>query len=299
MIRPTLRQMEYLIALEDERSFSSAADICNVTQSTLGAGIRELENILDQPLVNRGQRKNITLTTYGTEVSSEARKILEDTDKLTARAKHMKAPMSGPLRLGVIPTIAPYFLPTILPTIKKNFPDLELELHEDLSDRLIEHIKKGTLDMVLMAFPFETPDMSQMILFKEPFLLASPKEHTPHTKPLNTSDIDPCSLLLLEDGHCLSDHAITACGLQKPSQRKAYSATSLQTLIQLVGHNYGMTLLPQMAIHGLPDTISLTAFNDPKPTRDIGLAWRHGHPRRTEFETLGKAMINKKPHTKA
>lgn len=291
-MRPTLRQMEYLIALEDEKSFSAAADICNITQSTLGAGIRELENILDHPLVNRGQRKNITLTTFGTEVVHEARQILGDTDKLTARAKHIKTPLSGPLRLGIIPTIAPFFLPTILPTIQKHFPALELELHEDLSDRLVENIRKGTLDMVLMAFPFETPDMTQMLLFEEPFFLASPKAREPHVKTLNTGDIDAGDLLLLEDGHCLRDHALAACGLQKLRQRKAYSATSLPTLIQLVSHNYGMTLLPEMALQNLPKNISITPFNTPKPTRDIGLAWRRDHPRRTEFETLGKTMLN-------
>lgn len=291
-MRPTLRQMEYLIALEDEKSFSAAAEICNITQSTLGAGIRELENILDQPLVNRGQRKNITLTTFGAEVAHEARQILGDTDKLTARAKHIQTPLTGPLRLGIIPTIAPYFLPTILPTIQKHFPALELELHEDLSDRLVENIRKGTLDMILMAFPFDTPDMTQMFLFQESFSLATPKQREPQGNTLNTGDIDEGELLLLEDGHCLRDHALAACGLQKPTQRKAYSATSLQTLIQLVNHNYGMTLLPEMALQDLPKNISIIPFNDPKPTRDIGLAWRHGHPRRTEFETLGKIMLN-------
>lgn len=291
-MRPTLRQMEYLIALDDEKSFSAAAEICNVTQSTLGAGIRELESILDNPLVNRGQRKNITLTTFGAEVTHEARKILGDTDKLTARAKHIKNPLTGPLRFGVIPTIAPYFLPTILPTIQEHFPALELELHEDLSERLVKNIRKGTLDMLLMAFPFDTPDMTQMFLFEEPFLLATPKQREPHAKPINTGNIDAGELLLLEDGHCLRDHALAACGLQKPTQRKAYSATSLQTLIQLVSHNYGMTLLPEMALQNLPSNIAITPFNTPKPTRDIGLAWRRGHPRRAEFETLGETMLN-------
>lgn len=284
--------MEYLIALEDEKSFSAAAQICHITQSTLGAGIRELENILQQPLVNRGQRKNITLTTFGAEVARNAREILRETDKITTRAKLIKAPLTGPLRLGIIPTIAPYFLPTILPIIQENFPALELEIHEEISDRLVNSIQKGALDMVLMAFPFETPDLTQMFLFEEPFYLACPKEREPRKNALNTGDIDTKDILLLDDGHCLRDHAITACGLQNTAQRKAYSATSLQTLIQLVNHNYGMTLLPEMALKNLPENIAIRPFNTPKPTRQIGVAWRYGHPRRAEFETLGKAMIN-------
>ncbi len=293
MIRPTLRQLEFLIALEDKKSFIGAAEICNITQSTLSAGIKELENILDQNLVIRG-RKNISLTAFGTEVSAGARKILRDTDKITARAKQIKAPLTGPLRLGVIPTIAPYFLPKILPIIQEKFPFLELHLHEDLSDRIVQKLQEGMLDLLLMAFPYNTPNITQKLLFKEPFLLACHKDNKPKTKTISPSDLNIDELLLLEDGHCLRDHAIAACRLQQPEKRKAYSATSLQTLVQMVNSGYGMTLLPEMASKPstLPPDISLTPFQEPKPTRQIGLAWRNSHPRSSEFDMLGQAMLN-------
>ena len=294
MVRPTLRQMEYLIAIESEKSFIGAAKICNVTQSTLSSGIKELEFILDHPLVIRG-RKEVHLSAFGAEAAIYMRKILQDTDKITARANQIKAPLTGPLRLGVIPTIAPYFLPQILPELQKKFPALELLLYEDLSHVLVEKLQSGMLDIILMAFPFDTPDMTQMFLFEEPFYLACPKGNEPKNteKLLSTGDINMKELLLLEDGHCLRDHALDACGLQEPNKRKAYSATSLQTLIQMVNQGYGTTLLPEMATtsSNLPADISVLPFKEPIPTRNIGLAWRRGNPRNIEFETLGKAML--------
>lgn len=290
-MRPTIRQLEYLIALEEEKSFCRAAEMCNVTQSTLSAGIKELENALEQSLVNR-TRKNIALTPFGLEVAHQGRKILQETDRITARARQIKAPLTGVLRLGVIPTIAPYFLPTMLPILHKKFPALELHIHEDLSDRLIYKIHQGTLDLLLMAFPYDTDGIAQMPLFEEQFYLACPKGHEPASNPLQTRDLQAGDLLLLEDGHCLRDHALAACGLDKIPQSKAYSATSLQTLIQMVNNGYGMTLLPDMAasIAMVPKNISIIRFENPQPTRQIGLAWRRGHPRRSEFETLGKAI---------
>ncbi len=294
MIRPTLRQLEYLIALQDEKSFSNAAEICNVTQSTLSAGIKELETILDQNLVIRG-RKNVNLTAFGVETAYHARQILCEVDKITARALAIKSPLTGPLRMGVIPTIAPYFLPQILPSLQKKFPALELQLYEDLSERIVKKLQQGALDLLLMAFPFETLGMRQMPLFEEDFYLACPKGQEPHKNEISTKDLDAENLLLLDDGHCLRDHAIAACNLQLPLTRKAYSATSLQTLVQMVNSGYGMTLLPAMATQpqNLPQNVSVLAFKDPKPTRIIGLAWRSGHPRRDEFETLGRVMFDR------
>lgn len=291
MNRPTIRQLEYLIAIEKTRSFSLAAEHCHVTQSTLSAGIKELENILSQPVVNRG-RKNITLTAFGTEVADEAREILQKADNIAARAKNIKSPLSGPLRLGIIPTIAPFILPSLLPAIQKEFPALELHLHEDLSDRILQMLNQNSLDLILLAFPFDTPGYSQMQLFEEPFYLACPKGREPAETPLKSKNLNPGQLLLLEDGHCLRDHALSACDLQLPKQRKAYSATSLQTLIQMVSHEYGMTLLPEMAVQPniLPANISIIPFSEPVPSRKIGLCWRKNHPRTEEFMTLGHAI---------
>ena len=293
MIRPTLRQLEYLIALQEEKSFSGAAAICNVTQSTLSAGIKELESILDQNLVIRG-RRSVTLSAFGAETAHRSRKILHDTDEIAARALAIKSPLTGPLRMGVIPTIAPYFLPKILPILQEKFPNLELQLHEDLSERIVKKLQQGALDLLLMAFPFETEGMSQMPLFEEAFYFACPKGQEPHKSTLCTGDLDIENLLLLDDGHCLRDHAIEACGLRQLSKRTDYSATSLQTLVQMVNNGYGTTLLPEMATHhhNLPQNIAVLDFEEPKPTRIIGLAWRSGHPRRDEFEILGKAMLD-------
>ncbi|MGH1402947.1 MAG: hydrogen peroxide-inducible genes activator [Alphaproteobacteria bacterium] len=288
MNRPTLRQLEYLIALYNEQSFSAAAETCHVTQSTLSAGIKELETILDQQLVTRG-RKSITLTAFGMETMEQARMILEETDKITARAQQIKAPLSGPLRLGIIPTIAPYALPNILPYLQGEFPDLELQLYEDLSARLLELLHKKQIDAALIALPYDTENMECHDLFKEDFYLASPKDKDiPDNIAIN--DIKPEELLLLEDGHCLRDHALSACKLQLPSQRKTFSATSLATLIQMVGHGYGITLLPEMVVKyaPMPDTITLTPFKTPAPTRQIGIIWNKNHAKKRDLlELLG------------
>ncbi len=299
MVRPTLRQLEYLIALEEEKSFSRAAEICGATQSTLSSGIRDLENILEQNLVVRG-RKNISLTAFGEEVVFRARKILRETDQITARALAIKSPLTGPLRMGVIPTIAPYFLPKILPLLKDKFPSLELQLYEDLSDRILKKLQQGSLDIVLMAFPFETPHMKQKFLFEESFYFACYKSLYEKSykgrRSISSSDLDIENLLLLDDGHCLRDHAIEACGLPKYDKEKKsdYGATSLLTLIQMVNNGYGTTLLPEMVVknHMLPSDIYILKFKDLNPKRIIGLAWREFHPRDDEFETLGSVMID-------
>lgn len=290
MYRPTIRQLEYLLALEHERSFSKAAAYCNVTQSTLSAGIKDLETILGQQLVNRAGR-NIRLTALGEEIATQAQNILEDVDSIVASARRMRQPLSGTLRLGVIPTIAPYLLPEILPRLQERFPNLELQLHEDLSERLIEQLQKRQLDAALIAFPYDTEDLECHSLFKEPFYLAAPKgKILPDS--LSIKDIKPEELLLLEDGHCLRDHALSACKLQLPSRRKTFSATSLATLIQMVGHGFGVTLLPEMVVkHApMPATITLSPFKNPPPTREIGIVWPKNSPQKRDLTELYKTL---------
>jgi len=273
MIRPTLRQFAYLIALQEEQSFSAAAETCNVTQSTLSAGIKELETIMGQRLVNRRGRKS-SLTAFGLEVSERARGILSETDALMTRARKRTEPLTGTFRLGVIPTIAPYLLPQILPPLQKKFPQLELQLHEDLTGRLLALMDKGKLDAILMAFPYETPGLEQKILFEEEFVLASPAARKTPAK-LTVKDLRPDDLLLLDDGHCLRDHALSACRLPPPKSRKTFSATSLPTLIQMVENGFGVTLLPEMALKaaGISAKTRVTRFKSPAPSRQIGLAW--------------------------
>ncbi len=287
-MRQTVRQLEYLLAIKREKSFIAAAQSCNVTQSTFSAGIKELENNLDGKVVIRN-RGDVQLTALGDEISGLASTALTYIDGIVTTAKHMKDPLSGRLRLGVIPTIAPYFLPRILPFLQAEFPNMELELHEDVSERLVDQLFKRQIDGAIMAFPYNTGKLECHTLFEEPFYLASHHDQAPYT-PLKIKDLKPDNLLLLEDGHCLRDHALSACKLPAPTRRKSFSATSLATLIQMVGHGYGATLVPEMVVkHSpMPENIEITAFQDPKPTRKIGLAWFKSNPNERDIlELLG------------
>lgn len=289
MIYPTLRQMQYLIALQDAESFTEAARACSVSQPSLSAGIKELEHILGYAVIDRSKRR-VILTPLGQEVAESSRAVLADVGQMLERVQQLSASMSGPLRLGVIPTIAPYFLPGFLPGLQSEYPALELRLYEDLSDRLLEKLRSGQLDLVLMAFPFEAPDLTQTLLFEERFVLAAPEGYLPEKTKVRSEDLDPGELLLLEDGHCLSDHVLKACNIQAPRRRKAYSATSLSTLLQMVKGGYGITLVPEMAVRAgaMPAGVRLVEFKAPTPQRVIGLSWRAGSPRSEDFKTLGR-----------
>jgi len=293
MYRPSLRQLTYLIAIHEHGSFIAAAEECAVTQSTLSAGIKELENILKQKLVIRS-RKQASLTPFGLEVVESAKKILSDTDNIVARSKLLSEPLSGPLRLGIIPTIAPYMLPDILPKLTESFPKLELQLHEDMTGRLLKSLEKSQIDLALLAFPYNTPGLTQHILFEEKFYAATGENAGPAADSINIKDLNPDELLLLEDGHCLTDHALLACDLQRPKQRKTFSATSLPTLIQMVRAGFGITLLPEMSCNNnmLTNNIRLLPFKDKHPpTRKIGLCWNKNDPRRRDYETLAKSLL--------
>jgi LysR family hydrogen peroxide-inducible transcriptional activator len=293
MIRPSIRQLSYLLSIQEHGSFIKAADDCAVTQSTLSAGIKELENILQQQLVNRS-RKAATLTPFGIEVAEQAQEILKDTDRIVARSKLLNEPLSGPLRLGVIPTIAPYMLPDILPKVTQEFPRLELQLFEDMTDNLLELLNKNQIDIALLAFPYDTPNLAQHYLFEEKFYAVAAENMAPTTKEIDSAELEPEKLLLLEDGHCLREHALSACELQIPATRKTFSATSLPTLIQMVRAGFGMTLLPEMACRPetIPNGIRLIPFKDKyPPTRQIGLCWRQNDPRRSDYETLAKSLL--------
>ena len=284
--------MSYLLALHERGSFSAAAEECAVTQSTLSAGIKEMEDILGRKLVIRNRKKTV-LSPFGLEVAEQAKSILNQTDKIVSRAKLLEKPLSGPLRLGIIPTIAPYMLPDLLPKWNDEFPRLELQLHEDLTDRLLEKLRKNQIDVALMAFPYDTTDMTQAIVFEEQFYAATGDNTGPVEDSMNIKDLEPDTLLLLEDGHCLRDHALSACDLQITKQRKTFSATSLPTLIQMVRYGFGMTLLPEMACtpENLPKGVRLIPFSGKaKPTRQIGLCWRRGDPRKRDFDLLAKSI---------
>jgi LysR family hydrogen peroxide-inducible transcriptional activator len=291
MNQPSLRQFSYLTALEEHKSFSRAAQHCHVTQSTLSAGIREIETILGRTLVDRS-RKRIALTPYGEEIAERARIILTQVDDMMQRARTGAGPMAGPVRLGVIPTIAPYFLPRILPGLRKKFPQMELQLFEDLSARLVEKLQQGQMDILLMAFPYDMPGLKTLTLFHEDFMLACPKSMQPPGKSIAPADLKDMNLLLLEDGHCLRDHALSACKYTPPHQRKTFSATSLPTLIQMVQHGYGTTLLPGMVAQEARHNrnLRIIPFKNPAPSREIGMAWHGAGPRAADMQALARTI---------
>lgn len=276
---PTLKQLQYLLKLNDTRNFRQAAELCHITQPSLTAAIQELENLLGLPVLDRSQRKKVVFTAFGEQVLKTARSVVRDMNALSEQAKMMSKPLSGPMRLGLIPTIAPYLLPQILPPLQKQFPDMDFQITEDLSNSLIEKLHGGKIDIAIMAFPFETPDLNQQIFFEEPFFCAANNNRYKKQK-LKLGDLDNQNVLLLEDGHCLRDHALSACKLQDIHKQKSFSATSLQTLVQMVQQDYGITLLPEMVVQNglIPNKVSVHAFQNPVPTRKIGAAWRKKDP---------------------
>jgi LysR family hydrogen peroxide-inducible transcriptional activator len=289
---PTFKQLQYFIALAERRSFSQAAESCYVTQSTLSAGISSLENILGQTVVDRSHRK-VIFTPFGESLIPRAYQLIDDATAIVQEAKKQAPPLTGSLRLGIIPTIAPYLLPQILPHFKANYPDLSLELYEDLSDRLVSRLNEGKIEAILLAFPFDLPGLEQHLLFEENFFLAAPKTMKSLPTPMHPEDLQDMNLLLLEDGHCLRDHALEACNITNAQNKKTFSTTSLATLIEMVKHGYGVTLLPHMVVKwsSLGKEINTIPMNTKSYRRGIGLAWRKNNIRADEFNLLGKEIL--------
>lgn len=291
MSQPTLRQLSFLLAIARHGSFIGAAEQCLVTQPSLSAAIKELEATLGARLVERG-RNGATLTPAGEIAVSHARAILLGVDELSEAVKGASEPLTGQLRLGVIPTIAPFMLPDILPKTKAAFPKLKLYLREDLTARLMEGLRNYTLDVALVALPFEAQGIDNLVLFEEEFLYVGPTDHPLSIKPdLSTSDLIGEVVLLLEDGHCLRDHAIGVCGLVRPGQEEV-RATSLFTLVQMAAGGLGVSLLPQMAADaGLAgDGLIVRRFSPAVIGRQIGLAWRRGSGRVSEVKALAALL---------
>lgn len=290
---PTLRQFQYFLVVADTLNVSKAAELCHMSQPTLSASLAELETLLGAKLFHRAPR-NLRLTTLGEELVPKARQLIEDAENFVHFAQRARTPLSGKLTLGVIPTIAPYLLPKLLPALQSSYKSLDLTLKEDLTGRQLEALKRGTVDVVLMAFPYDAPHIESRILWTEAFFLARKGAQRVSQQQINVDDLAKETILLLEDGHCLRDHIISACRLTSQSkERKTLGATSLQTLIQMVQHGYGSTLLPAMAIKAEqpPQGICIHKFKSPQPTRQIGLAWRKGDPRADEFKLLGDFIL--------
>lgn len=287
---PTTKQIEYFLSVAEHMSFSKAAEECHVTQSTLSAGIAALETLLGHNLFERAGR-TVRLTSLGETAIPEARKMLEHGRNITAMARSKNQPLTGTLKMGIIPTIAPYLLPQLLPSLQKQFPNLSLQLQEEQSGALVELCTKGAVDMILLAFPYEMPNLRQVEMLSEKFFLACPQDRW-HKKTASIDDLEGQELLLLEEGHCLREHALAACSFRPKAKKDAFNATSLATLIQFVQHGYGITLLPEMAVNwgNIPKGINIVPFKSPAPQRQVGFAWRKNHPREKEFMLLTKAI---------
>lgn len=288
----TLRQLRYLESLARHRHFGRAAAECAVTQPALSMQIKELEQALGLTLVER-RAGEIALTTKGREIVDRASQILIAARELVDMAKHGTKVLTGPLRLGVIPTLSPYLLPRMLPLLQKQYPELRLELRETQTKPMLDELVRGNLDAVMLALPVEAPELETAFLFEDRFLLAvasgDPLEKRPR---ISAEEFDPRRLLLLEEGHCLRDQALAFCGIPRADGSAALGATSLTTVMQMVANGYGITLVPEVAVdtEARDSRIRLINFAKPQPSRMIGLAWRKTSPRKTDFEALGEVV---------
>ncbi len=287
---PTVKQLNYLIALEKHVHFGKAAESCFVSQSAFSVAIRELESTLGTQLFDRTNKK-VSITAMGQEIVVQARLVVRDLEALVDMAWVSSEPLSGKLRLGVIPTISPFLLPKILPQLRSHFPRLQLFLQEDTTQRVYEKLMSGELDLILIAFPYELRNVEKMTLFKDPFLLAYKKgSQFIKTQKVTADNLQSESIMLLGDGHCLRDHALSACKIRNRNKISHFSASSLLTLIEMVEADLGVTYLPEMAKDSpmLKNTNIKTQAMPKNSHREIGLIWRKGSARGKEFRMLGE-----------
>jgi LysR family hydrogen peroxide-inducible transcriptional activator len=289
----TLRQLRYLQALAQHRHFGRAAEACAVTQPALSMQIRDLELELDVELVER-RAGAVALTEIGLEVARRGERVLAATRDLVDFARHRGRILSGGLKLGVIPSLAPYVLPKVLPVLQARYPELRIELRETQTRMLVEELMNGDLDLILLALPIHEGDIETIRLFEDHFLLAVPADDPlPATARVAPSQIDRTRLILLEEGHCLRDQALAYCGGARGETALGLGATSLATVMQMVANRYGVTLVPEVAldVEVRDERVKLLRFAAPEPGRTIGLAWRRTSPRKVDFIALGQLVV--------
>lgn len=288
----SLKQLKYFDAVARSGHFGKAAAHCAISQPALSMQVQELEKFLGVQLLERG-RKGVILTEGGKEIAQRAARVLADVRDIVDAARRQGDVLSGPLALGVIPSLAPYILPRLLPKVRDGFPDLDLHIRETQTQSLVGELVDGELDLLLLALPVEHPDVETVRLFDDRFLLAVATSHRMSDHIRATPDLlEGDRLLLLEEGHCMRDQALAFCNLQRVENINTFGASSLSTLVQMVANGLGMTLLPEIAVpletrHG---DIHLMRFTDPEPQRVIGLAWRKSSPRKRHFIELGEMI---------
>ncbi|MFO7593173.1 MAG: DNA-binding transcriptional regulator OxyR [Pseudomonadota bacterium] len=288
-----LRDLEYLVAVEEERHFHRAAERCFVSQPTLSGQLKKLEERLGVQLIERSTRQ-VVMTDVGMAVVAQARRVLSAARGIEDIAQSFHDPMAGELQVGLIPTLAPYLLPQIMPPLKKRFPKLKLWLHEQQTAVLLERLHNAELDLLILALPVATEEFVELDLFREPFWLAMPKgDPLAKRKKASLLDINERELMLLEEGHCLREHALDVCLTAGAGEYAAFHATSLETLRHMVGEGMGITLMPQLA---LPkrltkiDPVAYLPFTDPPPSRRIGMLYRKGSYREEAFLAIAETI---------
>ncbi len=296
----TLRELRYLVALADRAHFGRAAADCNISQPTLSTQIRKLEEYLGATLIERNA-KSISLTPIGQEVAEKARQIVSQVDALLTSTRKPRGPLAGALNLGVIPTLAPYFLPWFVPLAKSHYPRLQLVVHEDLTEHLLERLRSYQIDAAMLALPLNNDDFEELPLFDEPFWFACPSQHPlARLQAVTEADLRGEFILLLADGHCLRGQALAACGGQTANQEGMddFRAASLETICQLVAAGFGCTLLPALAIRPpqerAPSYVVRPLLSE-NASRRIGLIWRKGYPKAKDLSLLAGLVRDDPP----
>lgn len=291
---PTIKQLRYFNALVEHNHFGKAADSCFVSQSAFSVAIKELENALGGRLVDR-TNKSVTVTNLGREIYQQSLLVMAEMKKMLDMAQGNMSPLSGQLSVGMIPTIGPFVMPDLLPELSRHYPELDLEIHEGKSADIYEQLMRGQLDVIILALPYEMRSVETLTLFKDRFrLISSVNNHWLKGRKFNIDDVGDGAVLLLDDGHCLRDHAISACHIKHVDKVSHFTASSLLTLVEMVKQDLGVSFIPEMALK-LPlfnsqeiqvDALEFDAY------REIGLAWRKGSTRKKEFEMLGDCLLD-------
>lgn len=291
-----LRELEYLVAIEEERHFNRAAERCFVSQPTLSGQLKKLEDELGVLIAERTNRQ-VVMTDVGMALAQQARKVLAEARALKDIAQSFYDPMVGELQMGLIPTVAPYLLPLIMPALRKYCPDLKIWLHEQQTNILLDKLRSAELDLLILALPVETDEFAEINLFNEAFYLAVPSnDELAACKSVNLSSLQEKEMLLLEEGHCLRGQALDVCfSAGATESHHGFQATSLETLRHMVGEGMGMTLIPELAIPKRmrkDDMVRYIPFEDPKPQRQIGMLFRNKSYRETTFNKMAEVIIN-------
>jgi LysR family hydrogen peroxide-inducible transcriptional activator len=288
-----LRDLEYLVALDEEQHFHRAAERCFVSQPTLSGQLKKLEEELGVLLVERNNRQ-VAMTQAGKAIAEQARKILAETRAIKEMAQYYQDPLVGDLHVGIIPTLAPYLLPIIIPALKKQYPRLKFWLYEYQTHQLLEKMRRAELDFLILALPVEAHEFIELDLFREPFRLAVNKsEKLAKQQMISMGDIARQEMLLLEEGHCLRGHILDACQIADVAESSQFQATSLETLRHMVGEGMGMTLIPELAVpekRRKADLVQYVEFSDPKPNRRIGMLYRKNSYRQETFIEISELL---------